>query len=110
VSSLLSTLSKLARLYASSPDNSRITIAKVNLTANDVPSEEIYSFPWIKIFPAQDKAGWLPYVSEDYSTESLHHFIEEFGSWKVDLPEISNTMLNVETQGDGDFVDEKTEL
>ena len=74
---------ELAALYTSNADfNSKVTIAKVDATANDVP-DEIQGFPTIKLFPAGKKDKPVEY-SGDRSIEDLAKFVKENGKYGVD--------------------------
>lgn len=75
---------ELGALYQSNPDfASKITIAKVDATANDVP-DEIQGFPTIKLFKAGDKKNPIEY-SGDRSIEDLIKFVKENGKHGVDV-------------------------
>ncbi|KAL8865642.1 MAG: hypothetical protein Q9174_006780 [Haloplaca sp. 1 TL-2023] len=77
---------ELAEMYTSSPDHSpRVTIAKVDATANDVP-DEISGFPTIKLFPAGNKDSPITY-SGSRTIEDLANFIKENGKYKIDVYE-----------------------
>jgi len=74
---------KLAALYADDADfASKVTIAKVDATANDVP-EEIQGFPTIKLFPAGSKDSPVDY-SGSRTIEDLANFIRDNGKHGVD--------------------------
>lgn len=74
--------------------SSKVTIAKVDATANDVP-DEIQGFPTIKLYPAHGKAEPIEY-SGARTVEDLATFIRENGSHKVDA---SVKGEDVETEG-----------
>jgi protein disulfide-isomerase A1 len=75
---------ELAKLYADNPDfASKVTIAKVDATANDIP-EEIQGFPTIKLFPAGSKDSPVDY-SGSRTVEDLANFVKEHGKYKVDV-------------------------
>lgn len=76
------------------PFSSKVTIAKVDATANDVP-DEIQGFPTIKLFPAHGKGEPIEY-SGARTVEDLATFITENGSHKVDT---ESTSEDVETEG-----------
>ncbi|KAG9750120.1 disulfide isomerase PDI1 protein, partial [Aureobasidium melanogenum] len=76
------------------PHSNKVTIAKVDATANDVP-DEIQGFPTIKLFPAHGKAEPIEY-SGARTVEDLATFIRENGSNKVDADAESD---DVETAG-----------
>ena len=74
---------ELASLYTSDPDlDKKVTIAKVDATANDVP-DEIQGFPTIKLFPAGAKDAPITY-SGSRTIEDLAAFIKENGKFKAD--------------------------
>ena len=74
---------ELAAMYTGNEDfNKKVTIAKVDATANDVP-DEIQGFPTIKLFPAGKKDSPIEY-SGDRSIESLAAFVKENGKYGVD--------------------------
>jgi protein disulfide-isomerase A1 len=60
----------------------KVTIAKVDATANDVP-DEIQGFPTIKLYPAGKKDSPIDY-SGSRTVEDLAQFIKENGSHKVE--------------------------
>ena len=64
------------------PAGSKVTIAKVDATANDVP-DEIQGFPTIKLFPAGGKEEPITY-SGSRTIEDLAEFVKENGKYKVD--------------------------
>lgn len=70
------------------PSGSRVTIAKVDATANDVP-DEIQGFPTIKLFPAGGKAEPLTF-NGSRTIEDLAQFVKENGKYKVDAFEGKN--------------------
>jgi protein disulfide-isomerase A1 len=75
---------ELAGLYFNDPDFSKkVTIAKVDATANDVP-DEIQGFPTIKLFPAGAKTEPITY-SGSRSIEDLAKFVAENGKHKVEV-------------------------
>lgn len=74
---------ELGRLYAENPDlASKVTVAKIDATANDVP-DEIQGFPTIKLFPAGAKDSPVDYAGSR-TVEDLANFIKENGKHKVD--------------------------
>ena len=77
------------------PTSSKVTVAKVDATANDVP-DEIQGFPTIKLFPAGGKEEPITY-SGSRTIEDLAEFIKENGKYKVDAYEGKN-----ETEEDDD--------
>ena len=85
---LCSLAPKYEELAAMYPTSSKVTIAKVDATANDVP-DEIQGFPTIKLFPAGAKTEPLTY-SGSRTTEDLAAFIKENGKYKVDAYEGKN--------------------
>lgn len=73
---------ELAALYSNDPELSKkVTIAKVDATANDVP-DEIQGFPTIKLYPAGAKDSPVTY-SGPRSVEDLAKFIAENGKYKA---------------------------
>ena len=74
---------ELASLYAESPNlSSKVTIAKIDATNNDVP-EAIQGFPTIKLFPAGEKDSPVEYEG-DRSVDDLVEFVKKNGKYKVD--------------------------
>ncbi|KAL2833232.1 thioredoxin-like domain-containing protein [Aspergillus cavernicola] len=74
---------ELAALYASNEDfNSKVTIAKIDATTNDVP-DSITGFPTIKLFPAGSKDAPVEY-SGSRTIEDLANFVKENGKYGVD--------------------------
>ena len=74
---------ELGALYQSNADYaSKVTIAKVDATANDVP-DEIQGFPTIKLYKAGDKTNPVEY-SGDRSIEDLIKFVKEKGKYGID--------------------------
>ena len=73
---------KYEELAAMYPAGAKVTIAKVDATANDVP-DEIQGFPTIKLFPAGGKEEPITY-SGSRTIEDLAEFIKENGKYKVD--------------------------
>jgi protein disulfide-isomerase A1 len=75
---------ELAGLYFNDRDFSKkVTIAKVDATANDVP-DEIQGFPTIKLFPAGAKTEPITY-SGSRTIEDLAKFVAENGKHKVEV-------------------------
>jgi protein disulfide-isomerase A1 len=73
---------ELAAMYFNDKDFSqKVTIAKVDATANDVP-DEIQGFPTIKMYPAGDKSNPITY-SGSRTIEDLINFVAENGKYKV---------------------------
>lgn len=74
---------ELAQLYTSNPAfNDKVTIAKVDATANDVP-EEVSGFPTIKLYAAGSKDSPIDYQGSR-TVEDLANFVKENGKYKVD--------------------------
>jgi protein disulfide-isomerase A1 len=74
---------ELAELYAKNKDfASKVTIAKIDATANDVP-DSITGFPTIKLFPAGSKEAPVEY-SGSRTVEDLANFVKENGKYGVD--------------------------
>lgn len=70
-------------MYQSNPDfASKVTIAKVDATLNDVP-DEIQGFPTIKLFPAGNKSDPISY-SGSRTVEDLVQFVKENGKHGID--------------------------
>jgi protein disulfide-isomerase A1 len=75
---------ELASLYAGSAEfANKVTVAKVDATANDVP-DEIQGFPTIKLFPAGSKDAPLTY-SGPRTVEDLAKFVAENGKHNVEV-------------------------
>ena len=73
----------LAEFYTKNSDyNSKVTIAKIDATANDVP-DEIQGFPTIKLFPAGAKSSPVEY-SGSRTIEDLANFVRDNGKYKID--------------------------
>ncbi|KAK4693507.1 protein disulfide-isomerase A1, partial [Lecanoromycetidae sp. Uapishka_2] len=79
---------KYEELAAMYPSSSKVTVAKVDATANDVP-DEIQGFPTIKLFPAGGKEEPITY-SGSRTMEDLAEFIKENGKYKFDAYEGKN--------------------
>jgi protein disulfide-isomerase A1 len=73
---------KLAELYATPEFSSKVTVAKVDATLNDVP-DEISGFPTIKLYPAGGKDTPAEY-SGPRTLEDLAAFIKDNGKYGVD--------------------------
>ncbi|KAK5048181.1 hypothetical protein LTR84_005851 [Exophiala bonariae] len=73
---------KLAELYTGSDLSSKVTIAKVDATLNDVP-DEISGFPTIKLYPAGAKDSPVEF-SGARTLEDLATFIKDNGKHGVD--------------------------
>ena len=71
---------ELAGLYKNFAD--KVTIAKVDATANDVP-DEIAGFPTIKLFKAGEKDEPIEY-SGSRTVEDIANFIRDNGSHSID--------------------------
>ena len=79
---LAPTYEKLAELYASPELSSKVTVAKIDATQNDVP-DEIAGFPTIKLYPAGAKDSPVNY-SGSRTIEDLAAFIRDNGKHGVD--------------------------
>ena len=79
-----------------SAHKNKVTIAKVDATANDVP-DEIQGFPTIKLFPAGAKGSPIDY-SGSRTVEDLVEFIRDNGSNKID---VSGAKGDTETETEG---------
>ena len=74
---------ELAKLYFDNPEfASKVIVAKVDATANDVP-DEVQGFPTIKLFPAGKKDSPVDYQGSR-TVEDLANFIRDNGAYKVD--------------------------
>jgi len=74
---------ELGALYWNNPEfKDKVTVAKVDATANDVP-DEIQGFPTLKLYPAGKKDSPVDY-SGSRTVEDLAEFIKENGSHGVD--------------------------
>lgn len=73
---------ELASLYADSDLSSKVTIAKIDATANDVP-DTITGFPTIRLYPAGDKESPVEY-SGGRTVEDMAEFVKENGKHKAD--------------------------
>jgi protein disulfide-isomerase A1 len=72
----------LAELYSSPDFSSKVTVAKIDATLNDVP-DEIAGFPTIKLYPAGAKDSPVDY-SGSRTIEDLAAFIRDNGKHGVD--------------------------
>lgn len=70
---------ELGDLYGA---DSKVTIAKIDATANDVP-DSITGFPTIRLYPAGSKDDPVEYVGSR-TVDDLVNFIKENGKHKVD--------------------------
>jgi len=61
----------------------KVTIAKVDATANDVP-DDIQGFPTIKLFPAGKKSEPITY-SGSRTIEDLAAFVKANGKYEIDV-------------------------
>lgn len=73
----------LASLYVDQGHADKVTIAKVDATANDVP-DDIEGFPTIKLYKAGDKKNPVTY-SGSRSIEDLIKFVEENGKHAISV-------------------------
>lgn len=80
--SLAPTFEKLGELYSSPEFSSKVTVAKIDATLNDVP-DEISGFPTIKLYPAGAKDSPVDY-SGSRTLEDLAAFIKDNGKHGVD--------------------------
>jgi protein disulfide-isomerase A1 len=96
IPSLAPKYEELAQLYAANPSYAeKVTIAKVDATANDVP-EEIQGFPTIKLYPAGSKDSPVDY-SGSRTIEDLAQFIKVNGKHKIDVYDSNDTSDDVDT-------------
>ncbi|KIV90538.1 protein disulfide-isomerase domain [Exophiala mesophila] len=79
---LAPTYEKLGELYSSPEFSSKVTVAKIDATLNDVP-DEISGFPTIKLYPAGAKDSPVDY-SGSRTLEDLAAFIKDNGKHGVD--------------------------
>ena len=79
---LAPTYEKLAELYSSSDFSSKVTVAKIDATLNDVP-DEVSGFPTIKLYPAGSKDSPIEY-SGGRTLEDLADFIRDNGKHGID--------------------------
>jgi protein disulfide-isomerase A1 len=111
VISLAPKYEELAALYFNNADYaSKVIIAKVDATANDVP-DEIQGFPTIKLFPAGAKDKPVDY-SGSRTVEDLANFIKENGKYKVDAyvePKEEASSSSESTEHTAPAATEKTE-
>lgn len=74
---------QLASVYADNSEYaSKVTVAKIDATANDVP-DAIQGFPTIKLYPAGSKGSPVEY-SGSRTVEDLAKFIKAHGKHQVD--------------------------
>ncbi|KAK2867868.1 hypothetical protein FQN49_003397, partial [Arthroderma sp. PD_2] len=74
---------QLGALYKDNKEfDSKVTIAKVDATANDIP-DEIQGFPTIKLFVAGSKDKPVEYTGSR-TIEDLANFVRDNGKFKVD--------------------------
>ncbi|WEW55609.1 protein disulfide-isomerase precursor [Emydomyces testavorans] len=74
---------QLASLYADNPEfASKVTIAKIDATSNDVP-DEIQGFPTIKLYPAGSKDSPVEYRGTR-TIEDLAAFVRDNGKHRID--------------------------
>ncbi|EDN07099.1 disulfidisomerase [Histoplasma capsulatum] len=74
---------QLAKLYADDPEfASKVIIAKIDATANDVP-DEIQGFPTVKLFPAGAKDSPIEYRGMR-TIKELAQFVRDNGKYSVD--------------------------
>lgn len=75
---------ELGALYFNNPEFAdKVTIAKVDATANDVP-EQIQGFPTIKLYPAGKKSEPVDY-NGSRTIEDLAKFIHENGAHAIEV-------------------------
>jgi hypothetical protein len=72
----------LAELYSGSDFSSKVTVAKIDATLNDVP-DEVSGFPTIKLYPAGSKDSPVEY-SGARTLEDLAAFIKDNGKHGID--------------------------
>ena len=86
----------LAELYVTEGHSDKITIAKVDSTANDVP-DEIQGFPTLKMYKAGDKKNPVTY-SGNRSIEDLIRFIKEEGKYQLDVTYVEEEAAEADAQ------------
>ena len=84
----------LAGLYTEQGHADKVTIAKVDATANDVP-DEVEGFPTIKLYKAGDKSNPVTY-SGSRSIEDLIKFVEENGKHAVSVTYVEEVEAEAE--------------
>ncbi|EEH38065.1 disulfide isomerase Pdi1 [Paracoccidioides lutzii Pb01] len=92
---------QLAQLYADNPEfAAKVTIAKIDATANDVP-EEIQGFPTVKLFAAGSKDK--PFDYQGLRTiQGLADFVRDNGKHKVDAYDESKVNEDDDDDDDDD--------
>lgn len=81
--SLAPNYEKLAEMYTNNADfASKVTIAKIDATANDVP-DDIAGFPTIKLYAAGSKESPIEY-SGSRTIEDLANFVRDNGKYEID--------------------------
>ena len=79
---LMPTYEKLGELYQNNGFGSKVVIAKVDATLNDVP-EKVQGFPTIKLYPANKKDSPIDYTGSR-TLDDLANFIKDNGSHAID--------------------------
>lgn len=77
----------------------KVTIAKIDATANDVP-DPITGFPTLRLYPAGAKDSPIEY-SGSRTVEDLANFVKENGKHNVDALNVASE----ETQEGGDVTE-----
>lgn len=96
--SLAPNYEKLAKLYTDNSDfASKVVIAKIDATANDVP-DEIAGFPTIKLYPAGAKESPIEY-SGSRTIEDLANFVRDSGKYKIDAWVDEDTVMEDASAG-----------
>ncbi|KAI5291957.1 protein disulfide-isomerase precursor [Ascosphaera acerosa] len=72
----------LGKLYKDNGFGDKVTIAKIDATANDVP-EDIAGFPTIKLYPAGAKSEPVDF-QDQRDVETLANFVRDHGKHGVD--------------------------
>ena len=89
---------KLAKLYTDNSDfASKVVIAKIDATLNDVP-DEIAGFPTIKLYPAGAKESPIEY-SGSRTIEDLANFVRDSGKYKIDAWADDDTVMEDASTG-----------
>lgn len=94
---------ELGELYSSAEYSSKVTIAKIDATANDVP-ERIQGFPTLKLYAAGSKDTPIDY-SGSRTLEDMANFIKDNGKHGID----GLSVLQARDEEDVDMTDAAAE-
>jgi len=83
-------LEALAEIYYRENVKDKVTVAKMDAEANDVPYDVI-GFPWLQLFPAGSKESPIMYTGSR-TMEDMAEFIRENGRHNVD---VLSTLMSV---------------